>query len=67
MSALHCIFAVGLDISILRALMAAAITSFTSPLNPPCPLLFSNSGGQRSCFQEEVLHLVRYLSAHDFI
>ena len=69
MSALHCIFAVGLDISILRALMAAAITSFMSPLNPPnpCPLLFSNSGGQRSCFQEEVLHLVRYLSAHDFI
>ena len=32
-----------------------------------CPLLFSNRGGQRSCFQEEVLHLVRYLSAHHFI
>ena len=32
---LHCIFAVGSDMSILRAPMAAAISPFMSPLNPP--------------------------------
>ena len=55
MSTLHCIFAVGSDISILRAPIAAASSSFMSPLNPPnpCLLLFLNSGGQRSCFQEK--------------
>ena len=34
---LHCIFAVGSDISTLRAPMAAAISPFMSPLSPPKP------------------------------
>ena len=34
---LHYLFAVGSDISILRAPMAAAISPFMSPLNPPKP------------------------------
>ena len=34
---IHVLFAVGSDISILRAPMAAAISPFMSPLNPPNP------------------------------
>ena len=40
MSSLHSFFfAVGSDISILRAPMAAAISPFMSPLNPPKPMM----------------------------
>ena len=31
------LFAVGWDVSILRVLIAAAISPFMSPLNPPSP------------------------------
>ena len=36
------LFAVGLDISILRAPKAAAISPFMSPLNPPKPMMSDN-------------------------
>ena len=42
MSSLHCFFAVGSDISILRVPRAAAISPCMSPLNPPKPMMSDN-------------------------